>query len=252
MKALAAVAALACCVIGCGSHPVPPDMTTCIPSGTLAIAGIDLDRLHAAPLYPKLPAAVLAFADTYRAAHRLLIAWNGDDLLIVARGSAPGATTVAPDLAVAGSAASVRAALAQYHTGKSGSPVLADAAARTVASSQLWAVAQGGVTLPVTGNARNLNRLFRNLNYAALSADLTDSLELHITARARTDEAAREFDENLRAILSLASAAETRNPQIASLLASIQIQRAALKTDATLTVPPPTAESFLKLLTPAF
>jgi hypothetical protein len=153
---------------------------------------------------------------------------------------------------VTGSPDLVRAAQAQCRTGKPGAPALVDYAGKTVASSQVWAIAQGGITLPVTGNTRNLNRLFRNLDYAALSLDLNSALDVRLTAQGRTEQASREFEENLRAILSLASAAESRNPQIASLLASVQIQRASLTTTAKLTAPSGTVQTLLSHLTPAF
>jgi hypothetical protein len=205
--------------------------------GTIAVAGFDLDRLRAAPLYEKLPSGAVALGETYHSAHRLLLAWNGSDLLIVIRGSGPGATAVAPDLAVTGSPASVRAAVAQYHTGKSGAPRLTDFAAKSVASSPVWAAVQGGVHLDLPGNARNLNRLLLDLDYAALALNLDSALDLEITAQARSDPASSEFERNLRAILTLASAAEARNPRIASLFDSMQIRRTGLTTTANLRIP---------------
>jgi hypothetical protein len=208
-------------------------MTACVPAGTVAIAGIDLDRVRASPLYTKLPAAVAALAQNYSAAHRLLAAWNGTDLLIVVRGTASGVTAVTPDLGVAGPAGLVQAAIAQYRAGVSGTPALVDAS-KTVSAGAMWAVAQGGVTLPVEGNARNFNRLFRNLEYAALSVDLGSSVDARLIATGRTEQAAREFEESVRAALSLAMAAESRNAGVAALLASIQVERSGARATAKL------------------
>jgi hypothetical protein len=217
-----------------------------VPAGNIALAGIDLDRLRAAPLYPKLPPAALSLAESYRSAQRLLAAWNGTDVLIVIRGTAPGAMTVVPNLAVSGSDTSIRAALAQYRSGKSGVPALVDAA-KSVASSQIWAVAQGGIALPVEGNARNLNRLFRNLDYAAMSMDLDSSVDVRATGVGRTEQGTREFEQSLRAILSLASAAEARNPQIANLLSAVQIQRSGMKATASLRAGPEAVGELLEI-----
>lgn len=239
-------AAVACCTIGCGPRAVAPEMTACVPAGTIALAGIDLDRIRAASLYPKLPAAVQTFAESYRAAHRLLVSWSGTDLLIVVRGTAEGATPVAKDLAIVGSPDSIRAAVAQYQSGKSGAPALVDAA-KGVASSQMWAVAQGGITLPVEGNARNLNRLFHNLECAALAMDLDSGVDVRLIAVGRTEQGARDFEESLRAVLSLASAAESRNPQIASLLGAVQIQRTGVKATARLQAGSDAIDPLMKL-----
>jgi len=156
---------------------------------------------------------------------------------------------VAPDLTVSGSAEMIRAAAAQYRTGKTGSPGLVDYAAKTVGHSPVWVAARGGVALPVSGNARNLNRLFRNLEYVALTVDLTSALDVHIHAAGRSEQAAREFEENLRGFLSLASAAESRRPDIAKLLDSVQIRRQGASAEASLSIPVGSLESLLAPLT---
>jgi len=226
-------------------------MDSCIPPGTVVLGAIDLDRLRAAPLYPKLPPAALALAESYRGAHHLLAAWNGTDLLIAAQGAfreaPPGATLAAPNLALSGSAVAVRAAIAQHRTGKTGAAGLLAYAAKTAGGAQVWVVVQGGVALPFTGNARNINRLLRNLEYAALAVNLASTVNLSITARGRTEPAAREFEENLRGFLSLASAAEDRKPAIAALLDSVWIRRDGATANASLSVP---ADAIEKLIEP--
>jgi len=249
MKAAAAVA-VALIGASCGSHP--PDMTACIPPGTIAIASLDLDRLRSAPIYAKLPQSVLAFADAYRDAHQLLLAWSGTDLLIIARGSVPGGTTVAPNLTVTGSPDSIRAAIAQYGTGKPGVPTLLDYAKKTAGGVPLWIAIQGGISLPLTGNTRNLNRLLRDLDYATAAATLDSAITLRLTAQSRSAEGANQFDQNLRAILSLASAAEARNASLATLLNSVQIHRDTLTTRATLTIPGAAVNTLLQPLNRTF
>ena len=236
MRFVPAAAVLAAC-IACGSHPPLADMTSCVPVGTLLVAGVDLDSLRAAPLFGKLPPAALTLAESYRTAQRLLAAWNGADVLIVIRGTAPGATAIGPNLALIGSPDSLRAGMEQHRAGKTGSPGLVDYAAKTVGPSPLWIAAKGGVTLPLTGNARNLNRLFRNLEYVTLAVDLATALDLRIAALAQSEQAARDFEENLRGFLSLASAAENRRPDIARLLDSVQIRRNGVTAAASLRIP---------------
>jgi hypothetical protein len=86
-------------------------------------------------------------------------------------------------------------------------------------------VARGGIPLPIAGNAANLNRLLRNTEYAAIAARIGSGIEIEVTVVGRTAEAGREFEENLRAILSLTAAANARQPDLVALIHSIQIRR---------------------------
>jgi len=246
VKRMAVLAAAACGTIGCGPRAVSPDMTACVPAGTIALAGMDLDRIRAAPRYARLPAAALAPLEAYRSAHRLLAAWSGTNLMIVLRGTAAGAAAMAKDIEVIGPEDAIRAARAQYQSGKSGAPGLVDAA-KTVASSQVWAVAKGGIALPVEGNARNLNRLFRGLEYAALAMDLDSGVDVRVIAVGRTEQGARDFEQSLRALLSLAAAAESRNAEVEKLLGSAQVERSGVKATARLQVGTDAIDPLLKL-----
>jgi len=229
----AALVALAAAAISCRSTDAPAgvgrDMASSIPADTLLLAGLNLDELRASPLYPKVPPAVRALAEPLRDARYLLLASHGKDLLSIASGrfreAPPGATLVAPGLAVAGSPSSVRAAIAQHKTGRDGAPDLLTRAASLAGGKQFWMVARGGVPLPVAGNAANLNRLLRNTEYAAIGVRLGSGIEIEAIAAGRTAEAGREFEENLRAILSLAAAADARQPDLVALIHSIQIRR---------------------------
>ena len=234
---LACFLTLLACFAGCVSHPALTDMTSCVPAGTLLLAGVDLDSLRAAPLFHKLPPAALTLAESYRTAQRLLVAWNGADVLIVIRGSAPGSTPVARNLALMGSPESLQGAVTQCRSGETGSPGLVDYAAKTAGPSPVWIAAKGGVTLPLTGNARNLNRLFRKLEYMTLTVDLTTILDVRIAVLGQSEQAARDFEENLRGFLSLASAAENRRPDITRLLDSVQIRRSGVTASASLRIP---------------
>ena len=229
----AALAALAAAAISCGSVNAPAgvgrDMATFIPADSLLLAGLNLDEVRASPLYPKLPPAARALAEPLRDAGYLLLASNGKDIAAIARGrfreAPPGATLVAPGLAVSGSPDSIRAAIAQHKTGRNGAPYLLARAASVADGKQIWMVARGGIPLPVAGNAANLNRLLRDTEYAAIALRIGSGIEIEATAAGRTAEAGREFEENLRAILSLAAAANARQPDLAALIHSIQIRR---------------------------
>jgi hypothetical protein len=252
----AALVGLAAAAISCRSINAPAgvgrDMATSIPANTLLLAGLNLDDLRASPLYPKLPPAARALAEPLRDAAYLLLASNGKDLLSIARGrfreAPPGATLVAPGLAVAGSPDSVRAAIAQHKASRDGAPDLLARAASLADGKQIWMVARGGVPLPVAGNTANLNRLLRNTEYAAITARIGSRIEIEATAVGRTAEAGREFEENLRAILSLTAVANARQPDLVALIRSIQIRREDRTVRAALSAGPDAAASLLRLV----
>ena len=233
LAGFAVLVALAGSAIACRAINAPAgvgrDMASSIPADTLFLAGLNLDELRASPLYPKLPPAVRALAEPLRDAGYLLLASHGRDLVAIARGrfreAPPGATLVAPGLAVTGAPDSVRAAIAQHKTGRDGAPDLLARAASLADGKQIWMVARGGVSLPVTGNAANLNRLLRDTEYAALAARIGSRIEIEAIAVGRTAEAGREVEENLRAILSLTAAANARQPDLVALIHSIQLRR---------------------------
>ena len=252
----AALVALAAAAISCRSINAPAgvgrDMATSISADTLLVAGLNLDDLRASPLYPKLPPAAPALAEPLRDTGYLLLASNGKDIVAIAHGrfreAPPGAALAAPGLAVSGSPDSVRAAIAQHKTGRSGAPDLLARAASLAEGKQIWMVVRGGVPLPVAGNAANLNRLLRNTEYAAIAARIGSGIEIEATAVGRTAEAGREFEENLRAILSLTAAANARQPDLVALIHSIQIRREDRTVRAVLSGGPDAADQLLRLV----
>jgi hypothetical protein len=83
----------------------------------------------------------------------------------------------------------------------------------------------GNANLPVSGNAQNLNRLLHATEYATLAVHVTDSIEAQAMGVCGTAEAARRLEEELRAMASVAAAAEARQPEIAGELRAIQVSR---------------------------
>ncbi len=220
-------------MLGChapqAAHAVDPDAASCIPAGTIVLAGVDLNGLRAAPIYSKLPAAAVALAGSFNTASSALLAYNGKDLLAIARGrfaqTPPGATLAAPGLAVFGSPQLVAAALAQRRSHATGAPALVALAESIAAGRQIWIVVQGGTPLPLTGNAANLNHVMRNAESVTIAANVGSGLALAVVAMGRTDESARDIEETLRAEITLGAAAEKRWPDLATVLRSIQVDR---------------------------
>jgi len=256
-RAHLAAASLLALTIACRPTPPPaidPAMASCAPPSTTLLAGLDLDRLRSSALYSKLPPAAMLLLEPYREARYLMLASDGRNLLAIARGpfhQAPAdATLLAADLAIAGDPGSLKAAAAQHRTGKPGVPGLIAGAAAIAPGTQIWIVAQGGITLPLGGNAANLNRLLRNSEFAAISGRLDSQIELAATALGRTPDAARQVEETMRAAITLAAAAEARQPELAALLKSIQITRDGRTVRAAVSASPDAAQKLFHELAP--
>jgi len=226
-------AVLASAAFAAGCHRAPPAaidraMASCVPADTMILGGVDCQRMRASPVYRKLPPAVGAMLEPLRPAAYLLLASNGKDYLAVGRGpfgqAPPGATLLAPDLAAAGSPDAVRAAAAQHRRGVTGAALLGWAE-KLASGREIWIVAMGNATLPVSGNAQNLNRLLHSTEYATLAVHVTDGIEAEATGVCATPEAARRLEEELRAMASIAAAAEARQPELAAQLRAIQVSR---------------------------
>jgi len=244
-RAAACLALAFAATLGCRPAAAPeaadPALASCVPLSAALLAGIDLDRLRAAPLYSKLPIAALLGAQPLAGADNALLVWSGRDLLIVARGAfreAPaGATLLEPGLAVSGSPDSIRAAAAQHRTGRTGAPDLLAHAATIAPDNQIWAVERGGIALPLSGNLANLNRILRAAEWTALTARIDAGLELRATAACATSEGARQIEESVRGLISLAAVSLARQPDLATLLRAAEVSRENTTVRVSLPVP---------------
>jgi len=227
-----------------------PAMTSCIPASAVLAAGLNLDAIRAAPVYPKLPPAVLALTEPLRQAQYAIFVFDGRNMLAISRGQfrepPAGATLLAPNLALAGPPDLVRAATSQHNTGTTGAPELVDPAKLAAAAKPIWIVVRGGVTLPLGGNAANLNRLLHATTHMTITVELRDSFDLELTALCLTAGDGREFEQSLRAILTLAAAGNARQPDFAALLRAIQIRRDDRTVHVALTAAPDGLDQLLR------
>jgi len=244
------VVALAAAAASCRTaapSPVDTGMAACVSPDTVLLAGLNLAQVRSSPLSHKLPLAA-ALLDSVPDASALLLAFDGKELLTVARGSfhaAPaGWTLIDASLAVSGSDAAVRAAIARHQSGASTSGLMGDAAS-VAGGNSIWVVGAGGATLPLTGNAANLNRLLRDSDYAAITVALGPPIRIEATVVGRTPEAARDAEETLRGVLALMAMAERRGSDVAVLLQGVDIRRDRRTVHA---VVPATADALGKLL----
>ena len=215
-----AFALLAACRTPAPPAAIDPTLSARVPAATVALAGVDLDRLRASPLYARLPPAAQAFLQPFAHAHRVLIASTGVELLTIARGVVPGATQIAPDVALAGAPGLISAATAAHPP----AGILAPAES-VAAGSPIWIAVRGGVTLPLEGNLANVNNLLSGTEYVTLVVEPGDPTQLELVARCPTPEAALRFEQSFRAVVSLAASTNARQAATAGLLESIRIGR---------------------------
>src|ERR1035437_1929984 len=220
LAASIALAILAACRTPAPPAAIDPALSARVPAATVALAGVDLDRLQGSPLYAKLPPAAQAFLKPLGHAHRVLIASTGVELLTIARGVVPGATQIAPDLALFGALGLISAATSAHPPAGILAPAESVAAARPI-----WIAVRGGVTLPLEGNLANVNNLLRGTEYVTLAVQPGDPTELELVARCPTPEAALRFEQSFRAMVSLVAATHARQAATAGLLESIRIGR---------------------------
>ncbi|MGO9232048.1 MAG: hypothetical protein ACLQKA_22870 [Bryobacteraceae bacterium] len=228
---------------------VDSGMASCIGNDTVALAGADLDRLRASSFTAAMGKSVHELLERYGSDAKLMIAWNGSDLLIVERGlfktPPEGATAIDLGLAATGSPSRVSAAVAQHRAGSTGAPGLLDYGSGIDARSAVWLTVRGGRMLPLGGNLANLNLLLQDADFAGAALDLGEQATLRFGARGRSAESAARLEERLRGFLSLAAEAEIRRPDIARLLHAARIQRNGRDVSATLTASP---DAMAKLL----
>jgi hypothetical protein len=171
-------------------------LTAYIPEGSAAVAFADLARLRATPLYARLPVP-----DALHDASEVMVVYDGKDWAIAARGDfrqpPAGATNIAPGIAAMGAPEMVRAMGARPRAGQ-------DLLAHAPTGAPVWLVARGNVSLPLTGNLANLNRLLRQAEYTSIAMRPGAQIEIDATALCATPERARHLEENIRALASLA------------------------------------------------
>jgi len=204
-----------------GPPPViDPALSARVPPATVALAGINLDQLRASPVYTKSPPAMQAFLTPFAGAHEVLLASTGTQLLAIARGAVADATVAAPGIALYGDPALIAAGTAQHP------PAAILALADSVAAGHsIWIALRGGVTLPLEGNAANLNNLLRATESMTIAIRPDDPAGIEITAQCPTPDSAQHFEQSVRALASL-TAATTRDPQIAVALQATTLTRA--------------------------
>ena len=160
---------------------IPPYLPAYRPPPSRSPGSISIDSARHLS-HAKLPPAAIAFLEPFRQAHHILIASTGVELLTIARGVVPGATQIAPDLALNGAANLIAAATAAH-------PPASILARRRIGRRQSplsGLPLRGGVALPLEGNWSNVNNLLRDTEYVTLAVLPGDPTELELTAQCPT------------------------------------------------------------------
>jgi hypothetical protein len=220
------LATLAAAGFSCGKGPPPAidlDLAGRVPPGATILAGINLDRVRASPLYRQFPPAVLAVLESLGGARSVLVASDGAHYLALTRGEfrqpPSGATLLAPGLAVLGSPDWVQAAASR----QGGTNGLLARAQPLAGTAEIWMVAAGSANLPVSGNGENLNNLLHATEYTTLSVRLGDEVAIDAVGMCRGPESARHLEETVRTFVTLGAAATKRQPALSGLLRRIRV-----------------------------
>jgi hypothetical protein len=186
------IAALLLLAAGCrsGGPPAPASridarLAGAISRDSVVLAGLRPVELRGTPVYQWLAARVPAVAE----ARQILAGFDGKRFSVSALGASglqvlngePTAGPAPADLLVHGDA--------------------------LAAEGQIWAVVRGRTVLPLSGNAANLNRFLKHVEYATLSGDLRAGLRASLRGYCRTPADATDLEQTLRAFLTLARAA---------------------------------------------
>jgi hypothetical protein len=228
------LAILAIANIACRSTPpryLDPEMAAHIPPGTIVLAGMDLDKLRGTSLAPMLPPITVN-------ASYALGTYNGRDSQLLLRGhfreAPPGTTLISNTLAVFGG---TQSGVGEAPTG------LLEVAERIAPGGPVWLVSQGGVTLPLTGNAANVNQVLRLADFVTAVAHVGTSIQIDATAECVSSANSTHLEENLRAIRTFLEAANQHSP-----LKSLEIRRHDKVVQATFTTTPDLLRKLLPTL----
>ena len=278
----------ACHSAGTGRTSIDATLAAVLPSDATMLAGIRMDAVRATPLFQNLVATrSLPLLDDFaretgfdprRDVRELLIASNGKDLLVTARGafkesaaagltkqSYRGVTLYTRDehglafldasTAVAGTLPAVKAALDRYKSGDHSGPAELLSRARQIpAQNQLWSVSNGfenllSAAIPETGNAANAARILRSLENMTVAVDLRAGINGYLTGICRTGQDAKNLGDTARGLIGLGRlSVPEKQPELLRLWDGIKVDQQQRTVTITVAVPEDLLEKLLDFL----
>ena len=278
----------ACNSAGTGHTAIDSTLAALIPPDSTMLAGIRMDAVRATPLYQKLIAGrslpqLDDFArdtgfDPRRDVRELLVASDGKDLIVTARGTFSGhgfaglakqsykgvslytrnqrgVALIDASTAVAGTVPGVKAALDRYKSGeRSGATELLAHARQIPTGNQVWSVSNGFESLltagiPETGNAANVGRILGSLGNMTFAADLRTGVNGYLTGTCRTEEDAKNLGDTVRGLIGLGRlSVPEKQPDLLRLWDGIKVDQQQRTVNITVAVPEDLLEKMLDLL----
>jgi hypothetical protein len=278
-------------ILGCssaqtGGARIDKGLAALVPPDTILLSGVRMGELRATPLYTKLMAqqrlselndfAKRTNFDPRKDVSEMLVASNGADTVIVARGNfkiqAPagtkksvykGVTVVGgaegayaildSNTAAAGLERAVRKVIDQKQSGQPGPAALLSRAAALPGTGQLWFVTSGWGTLPDRltsegGNFASAGRLFRSVDKASGTADLRSAIAGNFTAECRSEPDAKTLGDALRGMVGLGRLSVPENqPEMLRLFDGITVEQKQLSVLLNVNIPADLIDKIIKL-----
>jgi hypothetical protein len=271
-----------------GRTSIDSTLAALAPSNATMFAGVHMDALRTTPLFQKLVAnrsvpQLDDFAretgfDPRRDVRELLVASDGKDTLIAARGTFSergwaglakqsykgfalytrgerGAAVIGTSTAIAGTLPAVKRALDLYKSGgRSGPEELLDRARQISSRYQIWSVSNGFESLltsaiPDTGNAANAGRILRSLENTTVAADLSAGVNAYLTGICRSDEEAKNLSDAARGLIGLARlSVPEKQPELLRVWDGIKVDQQQRTVNITVAVPEDLVDKMLDLL----
>jgi hypothetical protein len=186
--------------------------------------------------------------EPFQQASQAWAAYDGKELLVIARGQfppvPPGAVLAGRGLVLAGAPNAIKAAEQWHVTGPAGTSRLLEKA-EPLRNEPIWAVIRGDAPLPLHGNGLNFQRALEFTEYTAVSARWKSGVELSLTGYCATPQKAQELEESLRAMVTLAKKA-ARAADLAATLVSVRIGRQQSKVLVSFTAAPAILREMLR------
>jgi hypothetical protein len=278
----------ACNSSGPGRTSIDATLAALIPPDATILAGVHMDAVRATPLFQNLVAgrsltqpddfARQTGFDPRRDVREMLIAADGKDLLVAARGTFKESAAAAlakqpyhgvmlytrddrgvafldPSTAVAGTLPAVKAALDRYKSGGGSGPAELLARARQIpAQNQIWSVSNGfdnplTAAIPETGNAANAGRILRSLENMTFAADLRAGVNGYLTGTCSTEPDAKNLGDTVRGLIGLGRlSVPEKQPELLRLWDGIKVDQQQRTVTITVMVPQVLLEKLLDWL----
>jgi hypothetical protein len=282
------IALTACHSSETGRTSVDPTLAALIPPDATMVAGIRMEEVRSTPLYRKMLAQkrlqqLDEFArqtgfDPRRDVRELLVASNGKDNLVAARGTfnvqafegmtkssyksyslftrdRGGVALIDGSTAIAGNLPAVRAALDRYKAGdRSGPTELLGRARQIPPENQLWSVSNSFDNLliglsPAGGNTANFARILHSLENATAAADLRTGVNGYLNGLCRTEPDAKNLGDTARGLVGLGRLSVPDNqPELLRLWDGIKVDQQQRTIKITVAIPQDLIDKLVNLV----